>query len=87
MDQNGDLLNAKLAWCNPYEEKGLVLGGLTSEALLLRGAHLHAKNHHFAGAQDQVPSHDLPCQHGEIGWKEPCKCLEENHFGLVVDDG
>jgi hypothetical protein len=81
------LLNAKLAWCNFCEEKRLVLGRLTSEALVLRGAHLPAKNHHFAGAQDQVSSHDLPCQHGEIGWKEPCKCLEENHFGLVVVDG
>jgi hypothetical protein len=87
MDQNDELLNAKLAWCNSCEEKRLVLGRLTSEALVLRRAHFPAKFHHFAGAQDQVSSHDLPCQHGEIGWKEPYKGLEENHLGLVVDDG
>ena len=64
-----------------------MLSRLTSEALVSRGANLPAKNHHFAGAPDQVSSHDLPCQHGEIGWKEPYKCLEENHFELVVDEG
>jgi hypothetical protein len=64
-----------------------VLGRLTSEALVLRGTNLPAKNHHLAGAQDQVSFHDLPYQHGEVARKEPCKCLEEHHFGFVVADG
>jgi hypothetical protein len=87
MNQKDEFLNANLAWCNSCEEKRLVLGTLTSEALVLRGAHFPAKNHPFAGAQDQVSSHDLPCQHGKIGWNEPYKGFEENHIGLVVADG